>query len=611
MAGQTRKNMQQIAATVAAMCSSKESWWTPWNHTHSLSEVHIESYFGLLRGQSPSSELTPQSYWLANARLARKMGTSLGDLGTEPPDEPALSADKMRECAKHALASALWLVSHCSDWTTQALEKTYRAESAMGFFDQQDDETNQEDMFDDDNLELENPASVIEHVLTEIEEEAAEEFADPDAWEKTVSARKAPDPDASLPDGADLIDLTTSDADPSNPTDANQKLGQIFTLRDAIGASSTDIFSGLWQLSVFLRCGTSGMDSKFLKKAELLRKKSRSLNWHQTLEHDLKCIREEEDDLLAGQRGSRIAKWIESGKKLRDDTALQAPERIQTGSIVILHLGTDARPTPALVLTVWPDAAKPKPCAQPVGLSRVKTFRAVLLQNDQVEGNILVPTDHTWRYGPTQVLGILDVAAGSMASGKFALTQESLDVWSKLQSMDLEPIEIPKPHRLLKKAKAKAKPRKNRFAKISQRLKKMSKASEKKVEFDPGAGIEISCDEIRRSAKGRGVIKNVMAAALDLDALFFSEQPLFDQLTSLCTLKACKQYSLKSFLDQAPRFFEINFFNVRNGVQYGRKVHEVLARLLSKLRSDPPCRKELVNLLREIHSAKLEGQITI
>ena len=48
-----------------------------------------------------------------------------------------------------------------------------------------------------------------------------------------------------------------------------------------------------------------------------------------TLEHDLKLMREEEDELLAGQRGSRIAKWIQSTEKRRSDAGLSAPEKLQ------------------------------------------------------------------------------------------------------------------------------------------------------------------------------------------------------------------------------------------------------------------------------------------
>ena len=47
--------------------------------------------------------------------------------------------------------------------------------------------------------------------------------------------------------------------------------------------SGGHMWSRLWQLAYYLRCGTSGMDSAFLKKAEIMRRRARKLNWQQTL----------------------------------------------------------------------------------------------------------------------------------------------------------------------------------------------------------------------------------------------------------------------------------------------------------------------------------------
>lgn len=48
-----------------------------------------------------------------------------------------------------------------------------------------------------------------------------------------------------------------------------------------------------------------------------------------TLEAELRIIRAEEDGMLAGQRGSRIAKWIDSTAKHRKQ-GLASPEKLQT-----------------------------------------------------------------------------------------------------------------------------------------------------------------------------------------------------------------------------------------------------------------------------------------
>lgn len=53
------------------------------------------------------------------------------------------------------------------------------------------------------------------------------------------------------------------------------------TLREAVGGK--DLWSGIFGLCVYLRCGEAGMDSRFLKRAEVVRRRSRRLNWHQLL----------------------------------------------------------------------------------------------------------------------------------------------------------------------------------------------------------------------------------------------------------------------------------------------------------------------------------------
>lgn len=54
------------------------------------------------------------------------------------------------------------------------------------------------------------------------------------------------------------------------------------TLRQAL-SNPGNMWSNLWKLAVFLRCGEDGMDGAFLKKAEVVRERARKLNWHQPL----------------------------------------------------------------------------------------------------------------------------------------------------------------------------------------------------------------------------------------------------------------------------------------------------------------------------------------
>lgn len=54
------------------------------------------------------------------------------------------------------------------------------------------------------------------------------------------------------------------------------------TLGEALALDGS-MWANLWSLTLFLRCGEQGMDSAFLRKAEVVRKRSAKLNWHQLL----------------------------------------------------------------------------------------------------------------------------------------------------------------------------------------------------------------------------------------------------------------------------------------------------------------------------------------
>lgn len=59
----------------------------------------------------------------------------------------------------------------------------------------------------------------------------------------------------------------------------------IFPALQQLRSSGGSLWSKLWMLSVALRCGNSGMDAAFLRKAEVVRSRSRKLNWQQILQH--------------------------------------------------------------------------------------------------------------------------------------------------------------------------------------------------------------------------------------------------------------------------------------------------------------------------------------
>lgn len=48
-----------------------------------------------------------------------------------------------------------------------------------------------------------------------------------------------------------------------------------------------------------------------------------------SLEHQLKCLREENDEMHAGQRGARLAKWIARSKEIAEKTGVQLGQSVR------------------------------------------------------------------------------------------------------------------------------------------------------------------------------------------------------------------------------------------------------------------------------------------
>ena len=162
-------------------------------------------------------------------------------------------------------------------------------EAGYGFFDDNDDP-------DEDTLEDEVFAATemndIEAAFAEIKHLAKE--AEEASTEQDEPMKQPADKDAGLPDGRKLVELTSSSirADGEGAKEIKESLQPErfpHTLSEALGGDRK-LWAGLWQLCVALRCGENGMDSKFLRKAEVIRKRSIDMNWHQYLGYHLVCF---------------------------------------------------------------------------------------------------------------------------------------------------------------------------------------------------------------------------------------------------------------------------------------------------------------------------------
>ena len=121
------------------------------------------------------------------------------------------------------------------------------------------------------------PADDVNTALTEIQQIAAEELEEEKNPEDD-QVPEMPDGDLALPDGASLVNLTSE----SSTSTSMQPEKFPHTLTEAL-QEDRSFWAGIWQLAVFLRCGKNGIDSKFLKKAEVVRRRSTKMNWQQPL----------------------------------------------------------------------------------------------------------------------------------------------------------------------------------------------------------------------------------------------------------------------------------------------------------------------------------------
>ena len=191
---------------------------------------------------------------------------------------------RLRACAERALSSAVDLVAKCSGRKFSEVEKLYRdswLEDDFDFEDDGEDDWNPDDLLLEQALAIEADAEEnlssgheIQGVLDHIQE-LAEQECQPEEAEQ-IDLSKIKDQDAELSDGKVLIDITDESTEEGSVTETRSFPK---TLSEALQGSN--MWGRLWQLAVYLRCGEQGMDSLFLKRAELVRKRSRTLNWQQ------------------------------------------------------------------------------------------------------------------------------------------------------------------------------------------------------------------------------------------------------------------------------------------------------------------------------------------
>ena len=110
---------------------------------------------------------------------------------------------RLRSCAQNALNAALQLVSQASGIASGNLLREYMAESVGDFFEIEEEETINEDLLGEGQVDE------VRAVLHQIEQVAADEHRN----EAALDESEAPphDADLELPDGLALVELTSHD----------------------------------------------------------------------------------------------------------------------------------------------------------------------------------------------------------------------------------------------------------------------------------------------------------------------------------------------------------------------------------------------------------------
>ena len=177
---QTQRNLQLVALSAIVVAASKDALTNPWPHLR-MTELGVEQWFGRLRLQSASAQLSVRSYYQASARemlRARRKkqreekNGGEGSCTQERKKLEAIRGREFHEASSRALQSSLLLVGWCSEISTESLEEKYREWCQDARFTFNDDA-------EDEDWELQeecHPAVEVEgdceKLLRAIEEEA-------------------------------------------------------------------------------------------------------------------------------------------------------------------------------------------------------------------------------------------------------------------------------------------------------------------------------------------------------------------------------------------------------------------------------------------------------
>ncbi|CAE7660477.1 unnamed protein product [Symbiodinium sp. CCMP2592] len=279
----TQGNLQQLAGLVSIACCTlvPGTAWLPWRST----ELHLEQFFGYLRSQYSSSQMSMRDYLYASSRQMQQTSMRLKHNPPQPvayKAEASVSAEEYAACARRALDAALLLTECCSVHSKPKLLKSYIAYCTQLMQDNPEPadmgagldigdevtEENTEDFPEDvehppDNLQQADMTAADAECLQLLAQVKAREIADEISWQDPklpeVSAQEAqrlgtgkqPLPEALDKESWEEV-TAEKDAEPV-PLLKDARSGKILTLFINLAPENAGIYSTcLCEFHVFL-----------------------------------------------------------------------------------------------------------------------------------------------------------------------------------------------------------------------------------------------------------------------------------------------------------------------------------------------------------------------
>lgn len=128
IAPETSRNLSQTAQGVISVCLSPSDSGCPYARGNlRMTELPVEQFFGRLRVQSSSAQLSCPAFWTASARDMLRMKAQKKHSARPPRNEhvDAVSPTEFFHESEKALKACLRLAAWCEGCTTESLQASY------------------------------------------------------------------------------------------------------------------------------------------------------------------------------------------------------------------------------------------------------------------------------------------------------------------------------------------------------------------------------------------------------------------------------------------------------------------------------------------------------